>query len=267
MYHMSGRELFMPDQVAMNHQFGWELMAIAVFAILLINNRKACRASPVLMSTAIATMVIGLMPQLDMVARHSVWLHSLQSTLIHHVAPMLLLMAELKFPSKLNKPFAHILASPLVSSLIMFSFLAMSAMWVWPALHMQLMHDESLYRAMKWAMAISGVLLSYAAATLYQQGLLYSPRYWVLHVAITVPQVLIGILLMMATPLYPMPQCLSKMDGLVGVLTKLGQSLDPHTDQALGGALLLISAILFFAVSSRFRHFSLVSVTTIHRRI
>ncbi|MFD0928431.1 cytochrome c oxidase assembly protein [Methylophilus glucosoxydans] len=255
----------MRDQIMMNHQISWELMAIAVFALLLINNRKACRASPGLMITAITTMVIGLMPQLDIVARHSVWLHCLQSALIHHVAPMLLLMAELKLPSKLNKPFAQILASPLASSLIMLSFLAMSVMWVWPELHIQLMHDGSLYRAMKWAMAISGVLLCYAAAILYQQGFISSLRFWVFHLAITVPQVLVGILLMMAAPLYPMPQCLSKTNGLVGVLIKLGQSLGPRADQALGGALLLISATLFFVLSNRFCDFLRVSANPVHR--
>lgn len=198
--------------------------------------------------------LVGMSPALDSIARHSIWLHSLQSALIHHVGPLLLVLACVTLPCHLTDKsplLTRYLGSPLCAWTVLLSFAGMSWMWMLPELHLRLMEDADLYRMMKWGMAISGVLLCYVTSSLYLKA--GNPtRYWVFSLGVALPQIAIGLFLIASPPLYPMPEHL--LAHAPNTLQTWAMGLDASTDQIWGGMLLLSSALLFLAVDATRRY-------------
>jgi len=224
-----------------------ESLLVLGFTALLAGDKAAWRTHPWLMGSVVLAYLIGLQPGLDAAARHSVALHSLQSALIHHVAPLLLLLAGAKLAwwSRHWLPMAQRLqASPWCVAAVALSFALMSVLWVLPGLHLRLMADAGFYDAMKWGMALTGVLLCGAMAP-------GRPRWALgLRLAVALPQAASGLYLMGVPPRYLMPFCTEAGAGWSGTLLHWAAGLDPRLDQYWGGALLLLSAVAFVAADA-----------------
>jgi len=191
---------------------------------------------PLLLGGAALVFSMGMHPVLDAVARHSVWLHCLQSALIHHLAPVLLLFALCKAPSIL-KPARKDGWALRLGVVVVFG--AMSGVWMLPSLHQRLMDDASLYALMKWAMALSGIWLCHAMGRYCLRGDIPLYRQWSFSLAVALPQLLVGVFLLFSPLLYPMPgHSMAHMYGM-----GIGE-VSAQLDQVLGGVLLCLSAIL-----------------------
>lgn len=218
----------------------WELVAVLGFVGLVTANRGMWRTHPVCSGAAALLLLVGLHPWLDVVARQSIWLHSLQSALVHHAAPLFLVLACDGLPKRRRTMTSHLLASPLSAWAVVLAFAGMSAFWMLPALHLRLMEDAQFYSAMKWGMALSGLLLCHVAAQRGRDPATGDATYWLFNLAVALPQAAIGGLLMASPPLYPMV-CTAAVAAL---------GLDARDDQRRGGAVLLASALLFLAAEA-----------------
>lgn len=218
----------------------WELVPIGMFVFWVTEGPRGWKREPMLSSAAVLVLVIGMLPVFDIAARHSVWLHCLQSALIHHVAPILLLLLSA------NQPALRAAAGwdgRLMRLLIVIGFGVMSGIWMLPQLHLRLMEGPDLYVLMKWAMALSGVFLCRFMARDYQSGDVLRGRRLSFSLSVAVPQLLVGLALLISSPLYVMPaQEMVNMEGM------MESALSPRLDQSLGGLLLCMSAFLLLWV-------------------
>lgn len=222
---------------------GWqvwpfELVLIAALSGLILADREAWHRNPVLTGVAALVFFAGMHPALDEMARRTVWLHSLQSLLIHHVGPLLLILANVD-PCRVMSGSAKAFRSTPAVLLVLSSFTAMTLMWLSPALHVSVMESSTLYSLMKWAMALSGILLCTVVS-----GVRREVSGDILHIlafnfAIAAPQALAGLYLVVQPPLYPMPGCTNAQTSWLPVL-------DAVEDQRLGGALLIAASATFF---------------------
>lgn len=223
----------------------WELCLIAALLGFLVADRKAWQTHPILASCAVFVFLVGLHPGLDAVARHSVWLHSLQSLMIHHLGPMLLLLAGFN-PFRSTPRFNRGLGSTPAMLLVILSFIGMTLLWLSPGLHLSLMESARLYSVMKWSMALSGLLLCNLVTAPEWNGL---RRRTAINIAVALPQSAVGLYLTSVAPLYAMPGCIMPPPSWLPLL-------DPFEDQFLGGALLIVASALFFLpdATGRMRH-------------
>ncbi|WP_448107623.1 cytochrome c oxidase assembly protein [Pseudomonas azerbaijanoccidentalis] len=205
-----------------------ELSAIAVFVCWVSGGPKGWKRQPLLLGGAALVFLLGMQPALDAAARHSVWLHCLQSALIHHLAPILLLFAVAREPAS-EAGFRR--EGRAVRIWVVIAFGAMSGVWMLPQLHQRLMDDATLYALMKWAMALSGLWLCRVMGRYCQRADVPLRKQWSFSLAVALPQVLVGVMLLLSPPLYPM-----HMHGAV--------SMSAQLDQFLGGTLMCLSALL-----------------------
>ncbi|MGF6513046.1 hypothetical protein ABH912_000512 [Pseudomonas sp. BT76 TE3572] len=223
----------------MSELSGWawlEWVAIAGFVCWSSGGPKGCKRQPLLLGGAALVFLLGMQPALDAVARQSVWLHCLQSALIHHLAPILLLFAVAREPAAPAR-FRKEGWGARIGVIIVFS--AMSGVWMLPQMHQRLMDDATLYALMKWAMAISGLWLCRVMGRYCRSADVPLHKQWTfsLAVAVALPQMLVGVLLVFSPPLYPMPgHSMTSMHG--------AEDLSVQLDQLLGGVLMCLSALL-----------------------
>lgn len=213
----------------------WELVPIGLFVLWVTQGPRGWKRTPLLSSAAVLVLVIGMLPAFDIAARQSVWLHCLQSALIHHVAPILLLLAAANQPARA----VTVWDGRLMRLLVVLGFGVMSGIWMLPQLHLRLMNDPDLYVLMKWAMALSGVFLCRFMARDCQHGDILPGRRLSFSLSVAVPQLLVGLALLIVPPLYVMPaHHMAHMDGM------MESAFSPQLDQSLGGLLLCMSAFL-----------------------
>jgi len=221
----------------MSELSGWawlEWVAIAGFVWWTSGGPKGWKRKPLLLGGAALVFLLGMQPALDAVARQSVWLHCLQSALIHHLAPILLLFAVAREPAAPAR-FRKGGGGARIGGVIAFS--AMSGVWMLPQLHQRLMDDAVLYALMKWAMAISGLWLCRVMGRCCRSADVPLHQRWTFNLAVALPQMLVGVLLVFSPPLYPMPgHSMTHMHG--------AESLSAQLDQLLGGVLMCLSALL-----------------------
>lgn len=203
-----------------------ELLVIAVFVCWTSGGPKGWKRQPLLLGGAALVFLLGLQPALDAAARHSVWLHCLQSALIHHLAPILLLFAAAR-ESPAGAGFRT--EGRAVRIWVVVAFGAMSGLWMLPQLHQSLMDDATLYALMKWAMAVSGLWLCRVMGRYCQRADLPLRQQWSFSLAVALPQVLVGGVLLFSPVLYPMHGA---------------GAMSAQLDQLLGGALICLSALL-----------------------
>ncbi len=207
---------------------------IAVFVCWTSGGPKGWKRQPLLLGGAALVFLLGLQPALDAAARHSVWLHCLQSALIHHLAPILLLFAAVR-ESPAEAGFRT--EGRAVRIGVVVAFGAMSGLWMLPQLHQSLMDDATLYALMKWAMAVSGLWLCRVMGRYCQRAGLPLRQQWSFSLAVALPQVLVGGVLLFGPVLYPMHgHSMTRMHGAAAMSAQL--------DQLLGGALICLSALL-----------------------
>lgn len=215
-----------------------ELLLITILVGSIVADWQAWRRHPVLTASAALILVAGMYPGFDVVARQSVWLHSLQSLMIHHLAPLLMLLAGLN-PCRILPDSTRILGSAPGATLVFVSFTGMTLLWLSPNLHVSLMESPALYSLMKWGMALSGILLCNVVARQSKVGSGDIVRGVAFNVAIAAPQTLAGIYLITSPPLYPMPGCIASPVNWLPLL-------DIMQDQHLGGSLLIAASAIFF---------------------
>lgn len=129
----------------------------------------------------------------------------------------------------------------------------MSALWVWPELHLALMTNAVFYSGMKWAMALTGLWLCHAL-TGPSGACTARPAAHQLGLAMAVPQVVTGLYLMCSTLLYLMPACVAVDEGWQGELLQWVSQWHPLHDQRAGGVLLVAAAVIFYVWDVRRRH-------------
>ena len=211
-----------------------ELLPIAVFVCWVSGGPKGWKRQPLLLGGAALVFLLGMQPALDAAARHSVWLHCLQSALIHHLAPILLLFAVAREPAS-EAGFTK--EGRAVRIWVVIAFGAMSGVWMLPQLHQRLMDDATLYALMKWAMAVSGLWLCRVMGRYCQRADVPLRKQWSFSLGVALPQVLVGVMLLLSPPLYPMHgHSMMHMHGVGNMSAQL--------DQFLGGALMFLSALL-----------------------
>jgi drug/metabolite transporter superfamily protein YnfA len=177
-------------------------------------------------------LAIGMAPPLDDYARHSVLLHALQSALLHQIAPVILAVLGFRPGARVLARLGPKAAGRVVAALGL-GHVVMALLWVWPPLHLPLMQSAFLYSAMKWAMALIGLLFWCAIP---------APVGRRLPVLLTaLPQAAVGTLLLVLPPLYPMI-CVTMPNALLPLDWML--ALDAASDQAAGGAVLLLAALV-----------------------
>jgi hypothetical protein len=181
---------------------------------------------------AALVLAIGMAPPLDEIARQSVLLHALQSGLIHQIAPVILAVLGFRPGARVLARLGPYAAGRVVAALGL-GHVVMALLWVWPPLHLPLMQSALLYSAMKWAMALTGLMFWCAIP---------APVGRSIPVLLTaLPQAAVGLLLVVLPPLYPMicatmPNTIPPLDWVL--------ALDATSDQAAGGAVLLLAALV-----------------------
>lgn len=216
----------------------WELLLIVALVGSIMADRQAWQKHPVLTASAGLLFFAGMYPGLDAVARHSVWLHSLQSLMIHHLGPLLMLFAGIN-PCRIIPGSSRVFGSTPATILVLFSFTGMTLLWLSPDLHVTLMESAGLYSLMKWGMALSGILLCNVVAGQNNAVSRDILRGVAFNIAIAAPQTAAGIYLMTSPPLYPMPGCITPP-------VNWPPLLDAVPDQRLGGGLLIVASGIFF---------------------
>lgn len=210
----------------------WEAVAVLGFVGLVARDRRAWRAHPACQAAGALLLWVGMQPSLDAVARQSLWLHSLQSACIHHAAPMLLALACGRAAPRRGATVARRRASPLAATVLALAFAGMSGLWMLPSLHVRLMEDAQFYSAMKWGMALTGLLWCRVMVAFAGDPGIGPARYWAFSLGAAAPQVAVGIVLVVSLPLYPMICSASSVP-----------VLDPVGDQRWSGVLMACSAL------------------------
>ncbi|WP_221794579.1 hypothetical protein [Oceanobacter mangrovi] len=133
--------------------------------------RGRLHQSPLLFLLAASLFVVAMNPWLDPLARHSLWLHSWQSVVVHFWVPLLWLAAnyqvrQLDFgavddstpaqPSQFADGWGSLLATGVIALL--------SVIWMLPDMHGLMMTSPLLYAVGKWMMALSGFWLCWQSA-------------------------------------------------------------------------------------------------------
>lgn len=225
----------------MSELSGWaclEWVTMAVFICWVSGGPKGWNRQPLLLGGAALVFFLGMQPALDLAARHSVWLHCLQNALIRHLAPILLLFAVAREPIS-QASFGEEKRG--VRMWVVVAFGAMSGVWMLPQLHQRLMDDATLYSLMKWGMAVSGLWLCRVMGRYCQSADIPWYKQWSFSLAVALPQLLVGLMLVFSAPLYAMPvQPMAYLHGME--MTACGMSA--QLDQTIGGALMGLSALL-----------------------
>tara|TARA_R110001606_G_scaffold346892_5_gene496079 strand:- start:39499 stop:40188 length:690 start_codon:yes stop_codon:yes gene_type:complete len=205
---------------------------------------------PTLFHSASLIFLLGMMPWFDSIARYSIWIHSTQSVMVHHLAPLLWIIAlqhpvDVHTEQRDNKPSWHIIAMFLLFAVLTWG-------WMLPAIHPLLMQSALAYSLMKWLMALSGLalcftMLSKTASSHYWR--------WLNGMMVTFPLVLLGSMMLIFPDLYQSAH--SSMHHQHMMMTNVPDwlLLAPYEDQFLGGVIFIVAAYFYWlkeASSNRF---------------
>ncbi|MGB6604225.1 MAG: cytochrome c oxidase assembly protein [Steroidobacteraceae bacterium] len=124
--------------------------------------------------TGLALDYAALQTYFDYLSQHMFWVHRLQHLVLHHIAPVLLVLAapgpvmSLGLPRALRErvlePLARqsalrwpmrLLQNPLMATLL---FVGLIYYWLTPSVHFAAMLDVHRYLLMNWSMAVDGLL-------------------------------------------------------------------------------------------------------------
>src|SRR5665811_414988 len=190
--------------------------------------------------------------QVDYYAEHEFFVHQLQSLVLHHLGPFLIVLSCPKEPLSAGFPMGgkrlirmlsawkpvqcliNILFHP-VSAVIM--FVGLIIFWLLPSIHFIAMLDWRIYRLMNWSMILNGLI--------FWGMVLDSHSKWspgsriVMMLAVVPPQILIGALIFF-TPheLYPIyTLCGRAFTGVSSI-----------SDQQIGGLIIWMNAAMMSVI-------------------
>jgi putative membrane protein len=199
-----------------------------------------------------------LQTYVDFLAQHMFWIHRLQHLILHHIGPVLIVLAApepvlragtpatvarwlSRVPQWIRRPvraLLRILQNPVVAPTL---FVGLIFFWLTPRIHFTAMLDARRYLLMNWSMLIDGILFWWLMLAPRQaQGstaIGYGTRIVIL-VIVAVPQMLLGAFIALhSTPLY-------------SIYAVCGRAWDvsPLTDQQYGGLLTWIPAAMMSVV-------------------
>ena len=157
-------------------EFSWVFLTIFLVACVLYW-RGSRRVAPsfgrrLAFWVGMAIIYLSLHTYLDYFAEHEFFMHRLQQLLLHHVAPLLVVIAypksvltaglPLSFRARVLRPLqrswpwrvaAGVLFNPVLATIL---FVVFILMWLIPALQTLAMLDWRIYRFMNWSMLFSG---------------------------------------------------------------------------------------------------------------
>ena len=202
-------------------------------------------------------MYAMLQTHFDYLAQHMFWIHRLQHLVLHHVAPILLVLAApaavmregipIGLRTQLRGSLSRLPRLKRVLLLVQHPILAAALFvgliyfWLTPSIHFTAMLDANRYRVMNWSMALDGILFWWLMLTpRAAQGAAavgYGTRIVILCIAALL-QILIGAYV-----------ALHKSE-LFDVYAICGRAwtLDPLLDQQLGGLLTWIPAAMMSGI-------------------
>ncbi len=222
--------------------------SLVVLGLLRLSCKLGLARAPMLAGSLV--FLVGMLPWGDQLARFSIWLHSLQSVAIHHLAPMLWMLAFAAADRSCAQQRAtHV---PALSSALLLAFALFSWAWMLPSLHRVMMHDAGLYMLMRWAMALSGLALVFVAwqakgGRRSRSGFGVGP--WI-NLVMSGPMVAWGVAMLVMPDLYSSihsPMGHSMMMAAVPDYLSLPMMLD----QRLGGFIFLLFGLTCLAMGYR----------------
>jgi putative membrane protein len=198
-----------------------------------------------------------LQTYIDFLAQHMFWIHRFQHLILHHIGPVLIVLAApgpvlragtpaalarwLRGGARLWRPaqlLFRIIQHPLIAPTL---FVGLIFLWLTPSIHFTAMLDGRRYLLMNWSMLADGLLFWWLMlAPRESQGsaaLGYGSRLVILSI-VAVPQILLGAYITLhSTPLYD-------------IYAVCGRAWDisPMDDQQLGGLLTWIPAAMMSLV-------------------
>jgi putative membrane protein len=198
-----------------------------------------------------------LQTYVDFLSAHMFWIHRLQHLVLHHLGPVLVVLAgpgpvlragvpaglirRLRVPAWIARPVRllfRLIQHPLIAPTL---FVGLIFFWLTPSIHFTAMIDTRRYLAMNWSMLVDGLLFWWLMLERRQsQGsaaMGYGTRLVVLSV-VTVPQLLLGAYITLhGTPLYD-----------IYAICGRAWAISPLDDQQIGGLLTWIPAAMMSLV-------------------
>ena len=228
----------------------------AVTAILFIRGSLVSKPLPsqkLLFWLGLASLYAVSHTQIDYYAEHEFFVHQLQSLVLHHLAPFLLVLA---YPLATLSAGLPMEAKPLLEKVskwkplrclikVLFHpvcavllFVGLIVFWLLPAVHFIAMLDWRIYRLMNWSMAINGLMFWGGVLNSHSSAPSPGCRIAMLLAAVP-PQILAGALIFFS------PQELYPIYSLCG---RAFAGMSPLTDQQIGGLILWMHGALMSAV-------------------
>lgn len=244
------------------YEFSPTLLATWSLAALLYargaRRRRVPRVRQALFWCGMALTYFALLTRFDYYALHQFFFDRIQQVLMHHLAPLLIMLAyplavwraalPLRWRARLLRPLAHsmlwrataaLLFNPLLATLL---FVALVLVWLIPRMMTLAMLDWRLYLLMNWSMLLSGLI--YWGLVLDHRRrppARMAPGLRVLSPALSMtPQILIGAIITFSkTDLYP-------------IFSICGRALDIDvlTDQQYGGLITWVPAAIIEAIAA-----------------
>ena len=194
---------------------------------------------------------------LDFLAQHMFWIHRFQHLVLHHIGPVLIVLAapqrvlragipagiarRLQVGAWIRRPLQslfRVIQHPLIAPTL---FVGLIFFWLTPSIHFTAMLDGRRYLLMNWSMLADGLLFWWLMLAPRQaQGAAaigYGTRLVILAI-VAVPQILLGAYITLhSTPLYD-----------IYAVCGRAWAISPIDDQQLGGLLTWIPAAMMSLV-------------------
>jgi putative membrane protein len=198
-----------------------------------------------------------LQTYIDFLSQHMFWIHRFQHLILHHIGPVLIVLAapervlragipaglarRMHLPAWIRRPIQllfRLIQHPLIAPTL---FVGLIFFWLTPSIHFTAMIDTRRYLLMNWSMLADGLLFWWLMLAPRQaQGsaaIGYGWRLIILSI-VTVPQILLGAYITLhGTPLYD-----------VYAVCGRAWAISPLADQQTGGLLTWIPAAMMSLV-------------------
>ncbi len=190
--------------------------------------------------------------QAEYYAEHEFFVHQLQSLVLHHLGPFLIVLARPKEALSAGLPVAgkrffrlvstwkplHCLVDALLHpAAVVIVFAGLIVFWLLPSVHFIAMLDWRIYRLMNWSMVLNGLMLWGIALDSHSK---WSPGCRIaMMLAVVPPQILAGALIFF-TPheLYP----------IYSLCGRAFTGVSAITDQQTGGLILWMNAAMMSVI-------------------
>ncbi len=200
---------------------------------------------------------LALQSRVDYYAQHMFWIHRLQHLVLHHLAPLLLVLAApgalfvRGLPARLQGGVARVASNPILNGIYRvlqqpviaaLLFVGLIYFWLFPTLHYDAMLSAPLYNTMNWSMFVDGLLfwmVMLDGQPKYRVRPSYGVRVVILWL-IMIPQILLGAYI-----------TLHRSD-LYDVYAVCGRAwnTDPLLDQRIGGLITWIPASMMSVIAA-----------------